>query len=84
MVPCFVSSVREFFSSSVFHKGCNSYSIHLIPKVIDAKYVTKSHHISLIGCQDKIVAKILVNRLSVVVGEQISVKRLALFLIVKN
>ncbi|GJT28109.1 hypothetical protein Tco_0908384 [Tanacetum coccineum] len=46
--------------------------ITLIPKVLDVKHLSDFHPISLIGCQYKIIGKILVNRLSLVVDELIS------------
>nr|GEX48344.1 RNA-directed DNA polymerase, eukaryota [Tanacetum cinerariifolium] len=53
-------------------KGCNSSFIALIPKVIDAKHLKDFKHISLIGCQYKIIGKILANRLSLVIGDIVS------------
>ncbi|GJU41066.1 putative RNA-directed DNA polymerase, eukaryota, reverse transcriptase zinc-binding domain protein [Tanacetum coccineum] len=67
-----VKFVREFFQSARFPKGCNSSFIALIPKVGDAKFVSDFRPISLIGCQYKIIGKILANRLSMVVGTCVS------------
>ncbi|GKC33178.1 putative RNA-directed DNA polymerase, eukaryota, reverse transcriptase zinc-binding domain protein, partial [Tanacetum coccineum] len=44
----------------------------LIPKITNAKFVTDFHPISLIGCQYKIVGKLLANRLSTVIGGCVS------------
>ncbi|GJU94132.1 putative RNA-directed DNA polymerase, eukaryota, reverse transcriptase zinc-binding domain protein [Tanacetum coccineum] len=55
-----------------FPKGCNSSFIALIPKVIDAKFVSDFQPISLIGCQYKIIGKLLANRPSSVIGDVIS------------
>ncbi|GJR72716.1 RNA-directed DNA polymerase, eukaryota, reverse transcriptase zinc-binding domain protein [Tanacetum coccineum] len=55
-----------------FPKGCNSSFIALIPKVSNAKFVMDFCPISLIGCQYKIVGKILANTLSKVIGNCIS------------
>ncbi|GJS31419.1 RNA-directed DNA polymerase, eukaryota [Tanacetum coccineum] len=67
-----INAVKEFFSSSSFPKGCNSSFISLIPKFLDVKHLNKLPPISLIGCQYKIIGKILANRLSVVIDEIIS------------
>ncbi|GJY71870.1 hypothetical protein Tco_0475573 [Tanacetum coccineum] len=53
-------------------KGCNSSFISLIPKVSNARFVNDFRPISLIGCQYKIVGKLLANRLSLVIGTCIS------------
>nr|GEU68392.1 hypothetical protein [Tanacetum cinerariifolium] len=63
---------HEFFSTGAFPKGCNSSFIALIPKVSNATLVTDFCPISLIGCQYKIIGKILANRLSMVIGSCIS------------
>ncbi|GJU52902.1 RNA-directed DNA polymerase, eukaryota, partial [Tanacetum coccineum] len=65
-------AVYEFFSSSKFPQGCNSYFIALIPKIHDAKVVKDIRPISLIGSLYKIIAKILANRLSLVISDLIS------------
>ncbi|GKA92116.1 putative RNA-directed DNA polymerase, eukaryota, reverse transcriptase zinc-binding domain protein [Tanacetum coccineum] len=67
-----VRFVHEFFLIGTFPKGCNSSFIALIPKVIDAKFVSDFRPISLIGCQYKIIGKLLANRLSSVIGDVIS------------
>nr|GEZ99449.1 RNA-directed DNA polymerase, eukaryota [Tanacetum cinerariifolium] len=51
----------EFFSLGVIPNSCNSSFIALIPKVIDAKLINDFHPISLVGCQYKIIGKILAN-----------------------
>ncbi|GJX72023.1 RNA-directed DNA polymerase, eukaryota [Tanacetum coccineum] len=63
---------KVFFRSGRFPKGCNPSFIALIPKVNDTKFVKDFHPISLIGCQYKIVGKILANRLSRVIGRLVS------------
>nr|GEW06749.1 RNA-directed DNA polymerase, eukaryota [Tanacetum cinerariifolium] len=63
--------------NGVFPKGCNPFFITLIPKLNDAKFVKDFHLISLIGCQYKIVGKILANRLSMVIGNLISKEQFA-------
>nr|GEW76296.1 RNA-directed DNA polymerase, eukaryota [Tanacetum cinerariifolium] len=66
------NAIKEFFISSFFPKGCNSSFIPLIPKVMDAKHLKDFTPISLIGCQYKIIGKILANRLSLVIGDIVS------------
>ncbi|GJS61197.1 cysteine-rich receptor-like protein kinase [Tanacetum coccineum] len=48
-------------------KGCNSSFITLIPKTDDPLVIDDFRPISLIGCQYKIIAKILANRLALVI-----------------
>ncbi|GKC10692.1 RNA-directed DNA polymerase, eukaryota [Tanacetum coccineum] len=55
-----------------FPPGSNSLFIALIPKKQDAKLVKDFRSISLIGCFYKIIAKILANRLSMVISDLIS------------
>ena len=69
--------VREFFQSASFPKGCNSSFIALIPKVGNASFVSDFRPISLIGCQYKIVGKLLANRLSKVIGNVVGVEQSA-------
>ncbi|GJQ94994.1 RNA-directed DNA polymerase, eukaryota [Tanacetum coccineum] len=66
------NSNEMFFSFGSFPKGCNTSFIDLIPKVNDAKFMKNFHPISLIGCQYKIVGKILANRLSLVIDGLVS------------
>nr|GEU60220.1 RNA-directed DNA polymerase, eukaryota, reverse transcriptase zinc-binding domain protein [Tanacetum cinerariifolium] len=66
------SPVKEFFSSSTFPNGFNPLFIALIPKVLDAKHLNDFRPISLVGCQYKIIGKILANRLSLVIDNIIS------------
>ncbi|GJT35339.1 putative RNA-directed DNA polymerase, eukaryota, reverse transcriptase zinc-binding domain protein [Tanacetum coccineum] len=67
-----VRFVRDFFQLACFPKGCNSSFIALIPKVEDAKFVSDFRPTSLIGCQYKIIGKLLANRLSTVIGSCVS------------
>ncbi|GKC67027.1 RNA-directed DNA polymerase, eukaryota [Tanacetum coccineum] len=66
------AAVNCFFDSGSFPRGCNSSFIALIPKVMDAKFVTDFRPISLIGSVYKVVTKILANRLSMVISDLIS------------
>nr|GEV58519.1 RNA-directed DNA polymerase, eukaryota, reverse transcriptase zinc-binding domain protein [Tanacetum cinerariifolium] len=59
--------VNEFFHTGLIPKGCNSSFIVVIPKVSNAKFVNDFCSISLIGCQYKIIGKLLENRLSSVI-----------------
>nr|GEZ73132.1 RNA-directed DNA polymerase, eukaryota, reverse transcriptase zinc-binding domain protein [Tanacetum cinerariifolium] len=68
---------NDFFSIGAFPIGCNSSFIALIPKVSNATLVTDFRPISLIGCQYKIIGKLLANRLSCVIDSCISPKQSA-------
>ncbi|GJT92663.1 RNA-directed DNA polymerase, eukaryota, reverse transcriptase zinc-binding domain protein [Tanacetum coccineum] len=65
-------AVRDFFVNGHFPRGCNSSFIALIPKIQDAKFVKDFRPISLIGSVYKIIAKILDNRLCLVLPYLIS------------
>ncbi|GKB12275.1 hypothetical protein Tco_0846198 [Tanacetum coccineum] len=52
-----------------FMFGCNSSFIALIPKIPDTKMVKEFRPISLVGSLYKIIAKILANRLVMVLGD---------------
>ncbi|GKB41918.1 RNA-directed DNA polymerase, eukaryota, reverse transcriptase zinc-binding domain protein [Tanacetum coccineum] len=67
-----VAAVQEFFVTSKFPRGCNSSFIALMLKVQDAKVVKYFCPISLIGSMYKIIAKVLANRLSIVILNLIS------------
>ncbi|GJY21255.1 RNA-directed DNA polymerase, eukaryota [Tanacetum coccineum] len=67
-----INVVKEFFNSSVFPKRCNPSFISFIPKVLDAKRLNNFRPINLIGCQYKIIGKILANHLSMVIDNIIS------------
>nr|GFA42639.1 RNA-directed DNA polymerase, eukaryota, reverse transcriptase zinc-binding domain protein [Tanacetum cinerariifolium] len=64
-----VAAVLLFFSTCSFPPECNSSFIVLIPKMEDAKMVKDFRPISLIGSMYKIIAKILANRLSLVISD---------------
>ncbi|GKC80750.1 RNA-directed DNA polymerase, eukaryota, partial [Tanacetum coccineum] len=65
-------AVEYFFVKGSFPKGCNSSFIALIPKVLDAKFVSDFRPISLIGCVYKVVTKVLANRLMKVISDLVS------------
>nr|GEV09344.1 RNA-directed DNA polymerase, eukaryota, reverse transcriptase zinc-binding domain protein [Tanacetum cinerariifolium] len=64
-----VAAVKHFFQMGRIPKRCNSSFIALLPKIPDAKMVKDFRPISLIGILYKIIAKILANRLVVVLGD---------------
>nr|GFB59475.1 RNA-directed DNA polymerase, eukaryota, reverse transcriptase zinc-binding domain protein [Tanacetum cinerariifolium] len=61
-------AVKYSFVNGQFPRGCNSSFIALIPKIQDAKFVKHFPPISHIGSVYKIIAKILANRLCVVLA----------------
>nr|GEY02190.1 RNA-directed DNA polymerase, eukaryota [Tanacetum cinerariifolium] len=67
-----VNAVSEYFSSGIFPLGCNSSFIAHISKMQDAKVIKDFRPISLIGSFYKIIAKILANRLRLVISDLIS------------
>ncbi|GJU52608.1 hypothetical protein Tco_1226322 [Tanacetum coccineum] len=67
-----VYTVSYFFIECMFPKGRNASFIALIPKMQDAKVVKDYRPISLIGSLYKIIAKILANRLVMVLGDLVS------------
>ena len=62
---------EEFFQHCKFEKSFNATFIALIPKKIDASNVRDSRPISLVGSVYKILAKVLANRLRVVLDQLI-------------
>nr|GFB83251.1 RNA-directed DNA polymerase, eukaryota, reverse transcriptase zinc-binding domain protein [Tanacetum cinerariifolium] len=67
-----VKAVKWFFLHERIPSGGNSSFITLIPKVSNANMVKDFRPISLIGSMYKIVAKILANRLVLVLGDLVS------------
>ncbi|GJX31521.1 RNA-directed DNA polymerase, eukaryota, reverse transcriptase zinc-binding domain protein, partial [Tanacetum coccineum] len=67
-----VNAVKWFFLHERIPSGGNSSFITLIPKVSNANMVKDFRPISLIGSVYKIVAKILANRLVLVLGDLVS------------
>ncbi|GKA64535.1 RNA-directed DNA polymerase, eukaryota [Tanacetum coccineum] len=67
-----VDAVEYFFQHGSIPKGCNSSFIALIPKTRDANMAKDFRPISLIGSLYKIIAKILADRLVVVLGDIIN------------
>nr|GEV75049.1 RNA-directed DNA polymerase, eukaryota, reverse transcriptase zinc-binding domain protein [Tanacetum cinerariifolium] len=67
-----VDAATSFFHHGQFPKGSNSSFIALIPKTRDANMVKDFRPISLIGNMYKIIAKILANRLVLVLGDLVN------------
>ncbi|GJS64513.1 RNA-directed DNA polymerase, eukaryota [Tanacetum coccineum] len=70
--PDIVDAVNHFFTNGCCTKGCNSSFIALIPKTHDAKQVKDFRTISLIGSLYKIIAKLLANRLVILMGDLVN------------
>ncbi|XP_035832700.1 uncharacterized protein LOC118481646 [Helianthus annuus] len=64
--------LNDFFSRGSVSRGCASAFITLIPKVRDPTGLNESRPISLIGAINKVVSKVLANRLKKVLGSVIS------------
>ncbi|GJY54413.1 hypothetical protein Tco_0446077 [Tanacetum coccineum] len=71
-----VNDSTGLWKSECIPKGCNSSFIALIPKTPEAKMVKDFRPISLIGSLYKIIAKILANRLVVVLGDIVNEENL--------
>nr|GEY88882.1 putative RNA-directed DNA polymerase, eukaryota, reverse transcriptase zinc-binding domain protein [Tanacetum cinerariifolium] len=67
-----VRFILEFSRTHNIPKGCNPSFIALILKSSNARFVSDFRPISLIGCQYKIIGKLLANRLSMVIGDCVS------------
>jgi hypothetical protein len=67
----------EFHRNGKLAKGINSTFISLIPKVDNPQRLNDFRPISLVGSMHKILAKILANRLCMVIGSVISKTRSA-------
>ncbi|GKB29168.1 putative RNA-directed DNA polymerase [Tanacetum coccineum] len=67
-----ISYVKEFETKEFIPKGCNSSFIDLVLKVDEPVSLNDYRPISLIGCQYKIIAKLLANRLVKVISSVIS------------
>ena len=63
---------EEFFQHCKFEKSLNATFIALIPKKNDASNIRNLRPISLVGSVYKILAKVLTNRLRVVLDQLIS------------
>ena len=63
---------QEFHEHCQFERSLNATFVALIPKKYRADELKNFHPISLIGGMYKIIAKLLANRLSIVLGKIIS------------
>nr|GEX21179.1 RNA-directed DNA polymerase, eukaryota, reverse transcriptase zinc-binding domain protein [Tanacetum cinerariifolium] len=68
-------AVNTFFTNGNFPKGINSSFITLIPKNQEAKTTKDFRPITLIGCINKIITKILANRMVFVLEDLCSKKK---------
>nr|GEV11288.1 RNA-directed DNA polymerase, eukaryota [Tanacetum cinerariifolium] len=69
---CGVNKSPGFFDDGFFPNGNKASFITLIPKVIEAKFVTDFRPINLIGSVYKVVTKIIANRLATVISGLVS------------
>ncbi|GJX32886.1 putative RNA-directed DNA polymerase [Tanacetum coccineum] len=68
----FTEIAYKFEADGYIPRGCNSSFIALAPKNPDPLHIKDYRPISLIGCQYKIIAKVLANRLQQVVHSVVS------------
>ena len=64
--------LHEFHRNGRLAKGINSTFIALIPKVDSPQWLNDFRPISLVGSLYKVLAKVLANRLRLVIGSVIS------------
>ncbi|GAU20900.1 hypothetical protein TSUD_120920 [Trifolium subterraneum] len=67
----------EFYANGILVKGSNCTFIVLIPKVANPQRISNFRPISLVGCMYKILAKVLANRLKLVMDTVISESQFA-------
>ncbi|GJZ87056.1 RNA-directed DNA polymerase, eukaryota, partial [Tanacetum coccineum] len=72
-----ISYVKEFEIKAFIAKGCKSSFIALVTKVDEPLSFNDYRPISLIGCQYKIIAKVLANRLVKVISSVVSEVQMA-------
>ncbi|KAL7615828.1 hypothetical protein Lser_V15G00765 [Lactuca serriola] len=65
-------SIKDFESTGVIDRGCNSSFIILVPKTSDPISLCEYRPISLIGCIYKIIAKVLAERLKRCIPQVVS------------
>ena len=65
----FIEMVKRFEIEGFLPRGCNSSFIALVPKCEGPLHIKDFRPISLIGCQYKVIAKLLANRLLQVVSD---------------
>nr|GEY24506.1 transposon TX1 putative 149 kDa protein [Tanacetum cinerariifolium] len=67
-----IDSIKWFWDKKEISRGCNASFVTLIPKVADPIGLGKYRPISLIGYYYKIIAKILVERIKLVIRKLVS------------
>lgn len=67
----FIKAIKHFEVFGTLARGCNSSFITLVPKLKDPINLSDFRPISLIGCLYKVIAKLLANRLKLVIGSVI-------------
>ena len=72
-----VAFVQHFHDHCSIPKGNNASFFTVIPKVRDPKIFKDFRPISLIGCQYKIIDKLLANRLVAIIGSIVSLEQSA-------
>ena len=72
MKPDLMAVFHHFFAKGQFEKSLNATFITLIPKKHAANEIRDFRPISLVGGVYKIIAKVLANRLRLVMGDLIS------------
>lgn len=70
-----IEFVNHFHSHSNNPVGCNATFFTVILKIRDPKNVKDFRPISLIGCQYKIIGKLLANWLATVIGSVVSLEQ---------
>jgi len=68
----FMTILTEFHRNGKLTNGLNSTFIALIPKVHSLQCLNDFCPISLVGCMDKVLAKVLANHLRTVIGNVVS------------
>jgi len=68
----FMTFLSEFHRNGKLTKGLNSTFIALIPKVHNPQSLNDFRPISLVGCMYKVLAKVLANRLRIVIDNVVS------------
>lgn len=69
--------MNEFYNFTSIPLGCNASFINLIPKVENPLFIKYYMNISLISLQFKVIAKLLANRLVVVVHKVVGYEQSA-------
>ena len=67
----------EFHAHGSFPRGSNASFVALIPKISQPQSLNDYRPISLIGCMYKVIAKLLANRLRILLDELIDERQTA-------